>query len=794
MKSGLFPITRKITSTTNEINQILLSGVVAVPASEGSVNSTNFTNISSGASKIDLRNYFSGLAILPSFDMLGRAGTIDVTSYNGGDVKFGNVVANENGTLNITWKLGEAAEGFAGTAGDLLASDELSVNSKAISPIWTNALNITGARNIGKTENTYSETRTDGTIIADQGLNTYFQVLLNRNGQVDPSVSISASGDVYFEPIMARVTRELGVAEPTMPEKTAIGGKINLNSIVAGGLLDLSFQPAVVVNYIPGASGVAVDTPTFGLSFLDDAVSGETTISGSTLERYLVSESADKTVKVYELPDGTRLTMTNGKITDLDGYTLRETINGKTVIDTDADSQGNDRHVTFDPTTHQIEIGKDYTGTFTLSFDYENGQYLIDNVVGVTNLDIEQKNIEGNANGYKAVSNLPETMLVTDDTTISIASGTASVVTEQTTVNTETFDQPQDTYDAGTTGPVPKEDGSQMTTTIAYSPDGKTRTTTVTTTWPDKEPSMSGEIAQNLRSYLLNSEPVKAALRNGAFGDYNEQTLRNNVKFYAMNEQKDVFMAVYGDGVEFLGFFALGEPVVTTNRNTTTDGNTTTKTSSWSQTTPVISQFTMNVSYKDGIETRTETINASFKPGDTSASGTYDHDKKVSYEGDGHDSGMVTVTTPTLAGRSGTAVSYHPYTLVTYLVDEADNPIWEKNEDGSDRTDENGNKIQATESQTVWCYWLGEDFRFTAAQSPYLKVDGANYFEINETLNDEEEIIGGTVILTAKTSYTEQDVYVTEQNEAGQEVQVQLYDEEYIRAKNADGSLATGRQ
>ena len=259
----------------------------------------------------------------------------------------------------------------------------------------------------------------------------------------------------------------------------------------------------------------------------------------------------------------------------------------------------------------------------------------------------------------------------------------------------------------------------------------------------------------------------------------------------AMNEQKDVFMAVYGDGVEFLGFFALGEPVVTTNRNTTTDGNTTTKTSSWSQTTPVISQFTMNVSYKDGIETRTETINASFKPGDTSASGTYDHDKKVSYEGDGHDSGMVTVTTPTLAGRSGTAVSYHPYTLVTYLVDEADNPIWEKNEDGSDRTDENGNKIQATESQTVWCYWLGEDFRFTAAQSPYLKVDGANYFEINETLNDEEEIIGGTVILTAKTSYTEQDVYVTEQNEAGQEVKVQLYDEEYIRAKNADGSLAT---
>ena len=350
-------------------------------------------------------------------------------------------------------------------------------------------------------------------------------------------------------------------------------------------------------------------------------------------------------------------------------------------------------------------------------------------------------------------------MLVKDNDTIEIVRSSAAVQTK-TEVRSETFDQAQDRFDEGTRGPVNNGDGSWSTTTIAYSADGKTKTTTVTRTWDSAEEqaaSASTSVSTvNLRNYLLASESVQAALRNGAFGDYNK-TGTNNVKFYAMNENKDVFMAVYGDGVEFLGFFALGAPDTMKTSTTTTDGNTTTTTESMVKQTSVSGQYKMAVSDDEDIVY----VDADFNPGADRITGTY-QGEEITYDGR---SGSIAAA-PTLTGKNGTEVSYHPYTL-TMTQDDV------------------------TETQTVWIYWIG-DLRFTAAVSPYLKIDSENYFEINETLDESGAVSGpGTVNLTAKTTYITEPVYVTKQNEDGDDEKVQLYEEEYVRAKNEDGSLAT---
>lgn len=270
------------------------------------------------------------------------------------------------------------------------------------------------------------------------------------------------------------------------------------------------------------------------------------------------------------------------------------------------DEEGN--KVTFNYSNGTLTIPDGYAGNFTLSIDYDQttGKYINDNVIDVVSFDIEKQNgtTESGDATYEAVSEIDGMTAVGADDTIKVVTGTKNVTTKTVTVSTEAY-----TLEEGKTLPekttqttTDQATGATTTTVVEYKAKtveggttGYEKVTTVTVVYDeDTQPSLTADQDVNLRTYLLNSAPVKEALAKGAFGNYNNVGT-DEVKFYAVNENKDLFMAVYGDNAEFLGFFALDngkatqssdEPKETTTTNT--DGSVvTTTTVSYSTTTPV---------------------------------------------------------------------------------------------------------------------------------------------------------------------------------------------------------------
>ena len=334
---------------------------------------------------VEFENYFEGEAILPAMDLTisdsefgtvritgknvpgvsyggSATGKIYVNNYNGGDVRFGNVIVNENGDLIITW---------IGESGNLL--DSLISSDVNHSPVWTHTLTVTNVNNIGSSMNTYpaSELVASGS----QELNTYFQVLMTRRGNEDPSITIQANGNVYLQPVLTAVTRQPTL---TAPDASTVEGSVVINEIKAGGLVDIAFSPELLLNYMASAGGTYIESIDFEPVFLPDSVEVESvTLSGSGLERYKTGEANGEIT--YTLPDGSTVVMKDGKVLSINGYTGYQLVPGHAnwiILEAEVLEDSSTAYVYFDMSSHELVVQANYPNAYEVFFDTKSQEIL----------------------------------------------------------------------------------------------------------------------------------------------------------------------------------------------------------------------------------------------------------------------------------------------------------------------------------------------------------------------------------------------------------------------------------
>ncbi len=334
-------------------------------------------------SKLEIDTYFPGTTVLCAIDMNTANGepkmyaakfgkvnkispelpsSIKIDSYNGGDLLFGNVVANEHGSTNINWING---------AGNLLAS-YITVEGNKITPLWTVKLNITNAKNIGTSTNEYySEDEYSIALgkMAEQKNNTYFQVFMCKHNNVNPGITATASGDVFFEPILVEVNRMYTLTAAS--SNKAVDGRIILGDISTDGVLDIHMSDPRRINYTPEAGGVCVATPETGLVYVDGTGNDSVALKGAALERYF-KEVDDDGNKMYVLPDNSILILDeNDKVVSFNGYELyqrmlfgEETTN-RVILATDV-VDGYTYYASFDYTLGKLEVEEGFSSDFTV--------------------------------------------------------------------------------------------------------------------------------------------------------------------------------------------------------------------------------------------------------------------------------------------------------------------------------------------------------------------------------------------------------------------------------------------
>ena len=204
--------------------------------------------------------------------------TILIESWGSGDVTLGGLINNERGTTTIKWTDTEKR-------GSLYTNNNVLMGSVQVAPLWTHKLIIENVENIGKAEN------------------DKFQVYLSLfNGQ-DADISVDANGNAYLQLTLTEIT---AVSTLTNVSKENLPGTLELDSIKAGGNLDILLPTAFRMQYLANAGAASVTIPGV-LEFTTEELNlGNVSLTLSELEFYMIGVQ-DTIYNVYELPNGIQL-------------------------------------------------------------------------------------------------------------------------------------------------------------------------------------------------------------------------------------------------------------------------------------------------------------------------------------------------------------------------------------------------------------------------------------------------------------------------------------------------------